>query len=48
MALTLEQFKALRAKGLTPEQIASFESGKTPIQTQTTEEKPKGIFFYVS
>ena len=43
MALTLEQFKALRAKGLTPEQIASFESGKTPIQTQTTEEKPKGI-----
>ena len=43
MALTLEQFKALRAKGVTPEQIASFESGKTPIQTQTTEEKPKGI-----
>lgn len=30
MPLTFEQFKALRAKGLTPEQIASFEQGNAP------------------
>ena len=34
MALTLEQFKALRAKGLTTEQIARFESGKKPTIKQ--------------
>ena len=30
MPLTLEQFKALKAKGLSPQQIASFEAGNKP------------------
>lgn len=33
--LSLEQFKALRAKGLSVDQIVRFEKGETPGQTQT-------------
>lgn len=35
MALTFEQFKELRARGLSPEQIAKFESGQKPVAKQT-------------
>jgi polyhydroxyalkanoate synthesis regulator phasin len=38
MPLTLEQFKQLRAKGLTPQQIANFEAGQKP-----TEQKEQGV-----
>lgn len=34
MALTREQFAELRAKGLSPQQIADFEAGKTPSSTK--------------
>jgi len=41
MALTFEQFKELRSKGLTVEQIASFEKGYIPETTQTINQPTK-------
>ena len=55
MTLSFEQFKKLREKGLTPQQIASFESGYNPQQstigkvgeffTKGKALKPAGILF---
>lgn len=42
MPLTLEQFKALKAKGLTPQQIAGFEAGNVPTGTQQQSQQDTG------
>jgi len=42
MPLTREQFDRLRAKGLTPEQIAKFEAGATP-QAAAPSPEPEGF-----
>lgn len=41
MALTFEQFKQLRAKGLTAQQIADFERGVKPQSTMNTQVAPQ-------
>lgn len=40
MTLTFEQFKELRQKGLSDDQIRNFESGNKPQQTQTQPQEP--------
>ena len=38
MALSREQFDELRKKGLSPQQIASFEAGQEPVKTKDAKE----------
>ncbi|MEA3272508.1 MAG: hypothetical protein U9P90_02465 [Patescibacteria group bacterium] len=42
MPLTFEQFKQLREKGLSPQQIADFESGYVPEETSKTKKPLPG------
>lgn len=53
MPLTFQQFQELRRKGLSPEQIASFEAGNKPIGAtafpqEQPEQQKKGFFSKVA